>query len=665
MIRRALAAVAWLSLLLALSCSPSVPPAPASARVAVASAPPSADAARPPYDDAALDPLDAGPVPVTRVDPARGSRLAPVTIVVFSDFECPFCKVLDGTLRELGRRYGPDQLRIVWKSYPLPFHKQARPTAEASMAVFAHAGTRGFWAFHDAIFESDERLSPEVVATALRRAGVTPGQVGRLVEESKAARKVDADIALAGRLGVTGTPTSFVNGVLVTGVEPEESFAAIIDAQLAEARALRAEGTPPEQIYAALSKKNFAARADDERGEDDEEARERATVHLVPVGDSPVRGKDTALVTLVMFGDYQCPFCLRVMPTIDQLAAQYGDRLRVVWKDNPLPFHTMAEPAAELAREAWAQKGIDGFWGANGLLFRVQGDLGVAPLEAATLDVVAADLRLNVAAAKRAVASRKHAARIEADMELADDLGARGTPCFFINGRRLLGAQPIEQFQAMIDEEIAKAEAMVVAGTPRAKVYEEIQKQAVPPPPPPKVSLPPPPKGHPGKGAAAGKVVVQAFSDFQCPFCARGAATMDELIKAFPGKVRVVFRHLPLPFHPDAQLAAEAAMEALAQKGPAGFWKMHDLLFKDPRPENLDRAALERHAASIGLNAARFARALDERTHRAAVEADAKVAADAGIHGTPGFVINGYLISGAQPLAKFKKVVRRALSEAN
>ncbi|AUX48956.1 DSBA oxidoreductase [Sorangium cellulosum] len=663
MIRRALAAVAWLSLLLALSCAPSVPPAPASARLTAASAPPSAGAAaadRAPRDGAALEPADAGAVPVTRADPARGSRLAPVTIVVFSDFECPFCKLLGGTLKQLEQRYGPEQLRIVWKNYPLAFHKQARPSAEAAMAVFAHAGPGGFWAFHDAIFETDERLSPEIEAAALRRAGVTPGQVRRLVEETGAARKVDADIALAGRLGVTGTPASFINGVLLSGAQPAERFAAIIDAQLAEARALRAEGTPPEQVYAALSKKNIAAGADDEEGEGDAEARERATVHLVPVGDSPVRGKDTALVTLVMFGDYQCPFCLRVMPTLDQLTAQYGDKLRIVWKDNPLPFHPMAEPAAELAREARAQKGVDGFWGAHGGLLRAQGNL-----DAAALDAVAADLRLDVAAAKRAVASRKHAAKIEADMELADDLGARGTPCFFINGRRLLGAQPLEEFQAMIDEEIARAEAMVVAGTPRAKVYEEIQKQAVPPPSPPKVSLPPPPKGHPGKGAAAGKVVVQAFSDFQCPFCARGAATMDELIKAFPGKVRVVFRHLPLPFHPDAQLAAEAAMEALAQKGPAGFWKMHDLLFKDPRSDNLDRAALERHAATLGLDAARFARALDERTHQAAVEADAKVAADAGIKGTPGFVINGYLISGAQPLAKFKKVVRRALGEAN
>ncbi|WP_437278735.1 thioredoxin domain-containing protein [Sorangium sp. So ce375] len=665
MFRRAIAAVVWLSLLFVLACSPALPPSPPDASHvtkgggAAAQQPGSGAAPGGPLDDVMVAEGDPGPVPVTRADPARGSRLAPVTIVVFSDFECPFCKHLGGTLRQLEQRYGAEQLRVVWKNFPLAFHKQARPTAEAAMAVFAHAGPKGFWAFHDAIFTSDERLSPEVEATALRRAGVTPGQIQQLVQQSGAAQKVDADMALAARLGVNGTPASFINGVLLVGAQPAERFAEIIDAQLASARALRAEGTPPERIYAELAKKNFAPPAEEPDDADEEEGASGA-VYLVPVGDSPVRGAETALVTMVLFSDYQCPFCRRVTPTVEKLRAQYGDKLRVVWKDNPLPFHPRAEPAAELAREARAQKGDVAFWQANDRLLA-----GENALDDAALEAVAADLQLNVAAAKRAIASHKHAAKIDADAELADDLDAQGTPYFFINGRRLVGAQPVEKFQAIIDEEIAKAEAMVVAGTPRAKVYEAIQKQAVPPAPPPKVSVPPPPKGHPGKGAAAGKVVIQMFSDFQCPYCARAAATMDEIIKAFPGKVRVVYRHLPLPFHPEAQLAAEAAMEALAQKGPAGFWKMHDRLFKAHDASNLDRAALEQHAASIGLDAARFAKALDEHTHRAAVEGDAQTARSAGITGTPGFVINGYMVSGAQPLAKFKKVVRRALSEAN
>jgi protein-disulfide isomerase len=154
---------------------------------------------------------------------------------------------------------------------------------------------------------------------------------------------------------------------------------------------------------------------------------------------------------------------------------------------------------------------------------------------------------------------------------------------------------------------------------------------------------------------------VLVFADFQCPFCARAMPTIDELVAAFPGKVQVVFRHLPLPFHKDAQLAAEAAVEAHAQKGSAGFWQMHDLLFQNQR--SLDRASLEQHAAAIGLDMARFRAALDSGAHRAAVDADSKAAAAADIRGTPAFVINGYFVSGAQPLSRFKKVVKKALSE--
>lgn len=665
LLRRVVVAVVWpLVLLITIACAPARSPSSSDARpasggagqVAAAASGAAGVEAWPEEGGPAVG--DPGPVPVTRADPARGSRLAPVTLVVFSDFECPFCQRMSPTLKQLEQRYGPEQLRVVWKNYPLGFHREARPTAEAAMAVFAHYGPSAFWKFHDAIFDAQERLSPAVAQAALRQAGVSPEALPSLLQDGAAARKVDADLALAARLGVSGTPASFVNGVLISGAESFSAFAEVIDAQLGAARALRAQGTPPERIYATLTQKNLAP-PERARGEEDEDEAQAAKVRLVPVGDSPVRGKSTALVTLMMFGDFECSYCGRVMPTIDQLSAQYGDKLRIVWKNSPLAFHRRAEPAAELALEARAQKGDAVFWEVH---HRLLSD--PKALDDDALARIAADLKLNVAAVKQAIASHRHAAVIEADSDLSDDLGVTGTPTFFVNGRALVGAQPIENFQALIGEEMAKAEALVAAGTPPAKVYEARQSQAEPPPLPPRVTLPPPGKGSPGKGAAAGKVVVQMFADFQCPYCARGAETMDALIKAFPSSVRVVWRNLPLPMHDQAQLAAEGAMEAFAQQGAAGFWKMHDLLLADPTTGNLERAALERHAARLGLDAARFAAALDARTHRAEVEADAKAAVSAGVRGTPGFVVNGYFVSGAQPLAKFKKLVRRALGEA-
>ena len=151
------------------------------------------------------------------------------------------------------------------------------------------------------------------------------------------------------------------------------------------------------------------------------------------------------------------------------------------------------------------------------------------------------------------------------------------------------------------------------------------------------------------------------FSDFQCPFCQRVNGTVEQLMKDYDGRVKLVFRHMPLPFHANAHLAAEAATEAYRQKGSAGFFKMHDLLFANQT--QLDRASLEGYAGQMGLDVAKFGQSLDAHTHSADVDADAKVATDSGINGTPSFLINGYYLSGAQPYRSFKRLVERALAE--
>ena len=117
----------------------------------------------------------------------------------------------------------------------------------------------------------------------------------------------------------------------------------------------------------------------------------------------------------------------------------------------------------------------------------------------------------------------------------------------------------------------------------------------------------------------------------------------------------------PLPFHKDAPLAAQAAHEAFVQKGNEGFWKFHDKLFESQK--DIKRPKLEKIAATIGLDVAQFKQALDSGKHKKKVEEDAKVANEAGIRGTPAFVINNYYLSGAQPVGAFKKLINKALKE--
>ena len=183
---------------------------------------------------------------------------------------------------------------------------------------------------------------------------------------------------------------------------------------------------------------------------------------------------------------------------------------------------------------------------------------------------------------KAAIKDKKYKKDIDADMELADDVQASGTPHFFVNGRRLVGAQPFEKFQKIIDEELARSSTTRRARSRPRTTTTSLMKDAKGAPEPEKKVAPPVPAGAPYKGGKDAKVVIQEWSDFQCPFCARVEPTVNEVLKTYGDKVKIVWRDKPLPMHPDAPLAAEAAREALKQKGPDGFWKMHDKMFAEP-----------------------------------------------------------------------------------
>lgn len=169
------------------------------------------------------------------------------------------------------------------------------------------------------------------------------------------------------------------------------------------------------------------------------------------------------------------------------------------------------------------------------------------------------------------------------------------------------------------------------------------------------------PSSAPYRGAPGAKVVIQQVSDFACSFCARADKTVDELVKAYPGKVKVVWRDKPLAVHADAPLAAEAAREAFAQKGNDGFSRMQKILFENQ--QRLSRQDLEDYAQRAGLDVAKFKRALDERTHKASIDADEKAVAEAGVSATPAFFVGPYFVSGAAPYAKLRRLVERVLAE--
>jgi protein-disulfide isomerase len=601
-------------------------------------------------------------VPVSSKDPTWGNRTAPVTLVLFSDFQCPYCSKVEATITQLKEKYGPEKLRVVWKSNPLPFHPNARPASLAAETVFRQVGSKAFWKFHDLAFQNYQALSPEKYELWAVQAGADKAKWKASFDKGEFAKKIDDDMAVGKAVGVQGTPASFINGNFLSGAQPIEAFSKVIDEELGKAKAAIASGTKADKVYAKLAGENKAkAPAKADAKADAKPAEEDKSVWKVPAGDGPAKGGAEALVTIVQFSDFQCPFCSRVEPTIDEVMKGYGDKIRLIWRNNTLPFHPRAEPAAELAMEARAQKGDKGFWAAHAMIFKNQQKIADEDLLG-----YAKELGLDVDKVKLAIKDHKYQAGMQADMDLADDIQASGTPHFFINGRRLVGAQPADKFKAVIDEEMTKAQALLGKGIKAKDVYAEIIKDGKEPPPPEKKTVDAPASNSPWKGGKDAKVTMQVFSDFQCPFCKRVEETLKQVDTAYGDKIKVVWRHKPLPMHKDAPLASEATQEAFAQKGNVGFWKMHGLLFEKQGagPEVLQRAALESYAETQGLDMTKFKKALDANTHKAFVDSESAVADKAGISGTPAFVINGYFISGAQPFAKFKKIIDKALAEA-
>ncbi|MHA7838847.1 MAG: DsbA family protein [bacterium] len=162
----------------------------------------------------------------------------------------------------------------------------------------------------------------------------------------------------------------------------------------------------------------------------------------------------------------------------------------------------------------------------------------------------------------------------------------------------------------------------------------------------------------PVRGEAEAAVTIVEWSDFQCPFCSRAGPTLAQIEQEYGDDVRIVFKHLPLSIHPQAE-AAHAAAEAAHRQGR--FWQMHDRIFANQR--DLSPSTLERYAREIGLDMERYARDLESDAIRERIEADKAQARELGVTGTPAFFINGRFISGAQPFASFKRVIDDVLEE--
>jgi protein-disulfide isomerase len=171
-------------------------------------------------------------------------------------------------------------------------------------------------------------------------------------------------------------------------------------------------------------------------------------VNVEAAATDPIKGPANAPVTIIEFSDYQCPFCARVNPTLDQVRKVYGDQVRIVFKDFPLPNHPEAPKAAEAAHCAGEQ---GKYWELHDRMFANQQALQVPMLKQYALAV-----GLDMNAFNECLDSGKHAARVTENLRSGEALGVSSTPTLYVNGRPVVGAQPFDYLKAVIDEELAR-----------------------------------------------------------------------------------------------------------------------------------------------------------------------------------------------------------------
>jgi protein-disulfide isomerase len=369
-------------------------------------------------------------------------------------------------------------------------------------------------------------------------------------------------------------------------------------------------------------------------------------------GDAPSVGPKDAKVTILAYYDYQCPFCSRLVPTLDQIAKDYPDSVRIVYKMHPLSMHPNAVPAAEAALAAAAQ---GKFVEMDHKLFENQ-----KQLTRETFIRLATELGLDVDRFTKDLDTHAYAAVIQKESKEVEDIGASGTPASFVNGRYLSGAKPYANFKDIIDEELAWAKA---GNRPEFKVAKNVSETSNKPA---AAAGPDPNKVYdiaagnaPSVGPASAKVTILHYFDYQCPFCVRVAPTLDQVLKNYPNDVRVVYKMHPLPFHPNAMPAAEAAMAANAQ---GKFAPMNEKLLANSSA--LSRDKYLQFATEIGLDVKKFTSDIDAQANKKTIDEQTKEAMNVGATGTPASFVNGRFISGAAPYEAFKKLIDEEIAKA-
>lgn len=590
----------------------------------------------------------------------KGPADAPVTIINFSDFQCPFSKRSVEAMEKMMKNYD-GKVRYVYKHFPLGFHKMAKPAALASIA--AHKQGK-FWEYYGRLFEDIKKIDPDTLVLYAKELNLDMEKFEADRNSEEAGKILQDDMSLGSRFGVRGTPTLFINGRKIVGANMAKIEETIV-LQIAEGEKLKAKGI--KDIYGEIISNGLTKYVPPKR--------KPATIPQdvfkveIPAG-APVWGSAQADVTIVLFDDFECPFCSRLYTTFEQIRKDYEGKVRIAFINYPLKFHKKAMPASYAAIAAGKQ---GKFWEMYGSLFSKQKEWKSAPDMQKWFENEALVLELDVEKFKKDMEGASVRKIVDDDIKLGENLGIRGTPASFVNGRFVSGALPYNSFKQLIDEELKKAEELRAKGFSGIALYNETIKDGLTKIPrgagareekadPDKVYDIKLSGKEPVKGGKKAEVTVVEFSDFQCPFCRKGSAVIDEVVNDYKGRVNLIFKHMPLSFHKEARPAAQFTIAVKKIYGDEKFFKVSAILFErqnDWKSEHLVK--FESYAKELKLDWKKIRAEMEKPETDLVINEDLSEAARNGIRGVPAFFINGKMVTGVKSKESFKTVIDKLL----
>ncbi len=618
--------------------------------------------------------------------PYIGDPDAPVTLVEFTDYLCPFClRHTSQTMPALLLEYGiSGDVNFVFRDFPIDVLHPTAPQGHAASLCVAEQGAVEFWQFHDQLFRAQDEWSQlsdpaEFLAQTAADLELDTLAFDECVESGRTNQIVEDRVAQAELFGFDGTPSfKFVSNddnatFDLVGAQAVSVFQQWLDALLEG-------GVPPGAVPSTgLTSESEATEIEPSSFSVDPERQD--TYQGLPVGFTeegwPFIGSPDAAVSVFEFTDYLCPFCQRhttvTMPTLLSEYAAGGD-VNFVFRDFPLAGLHPTAPSGHNSSVCVAEQGAAFFWAFHDVLFLNQSQWAGLQDPSAYLEQTAQQIGVDIDAYNECVASGRNVPIVDSRVAEGRALGFNGTPSFqFVNNESsdvydLVGALPLERFQVYLDALLAGEEP------PDAAESEEQSSELpfwanseglVPDPDRPGFTL----AGDPYKGDPNAPLVVVEFGDFQCPSCQRhnleAQPTIDETF-VDQGDIMWVFKNLPLQSHPQAPAAAVAA-ECAGDQGQ--FWEMHELLFEtldewaisNPDPELL------RLARSLPLNQSQFATCLGSRAPLERVLTDLFEARNV-IDQTPSFVMiyggQGRRLEGARSAEDFVAILETQLESA-